>query len=518
MRAVVATVLLIVALASAVVLGRSVQGWNGELELSPPPLATMPPRPAPPVTPRLAQRVILVVIDGLRADESHLPYLDELRARGTGVVARVPYPTISRPNYVTILTGVPPIHSGIRTNRVRAPVAIDTLMDRVHAAGLRVTSASDHGKLASLFLRNTRAIRDVDYVETGTHVTLPPPITWPFDEVHRATSLAALEPALARLVADPAGGLVAVLVLDVDRAGHAAGVGDAYRRAATDVDAMLRTALARVDLARDAIVIVADHGHVARGGHGGTEAETSRAPLVLAGAGIAAGSTTDDARLEDVAPTVAALLGIPAPGHALGRPLLELLQGNRPAPPRIELATPSPALSSLRLASTLGALAVTALLARLLHHRRALDIAAPGSAIGLVAFVAILVAMLAITRGQLSPSHVPSLSRVQKLIGIAATVAIATQLVAGTRLARRRPDRLAATSGIAVVGLAAALTTVALVRAWFHAPHVAMPAPHWMVGIPAIELAAATTCVAVALSLGLALARHCRAIPDRAPS
>src|SRR6185503_3103171 len=110
-----------------------------------------------------------------------------------------------------------------------------------------------------------------------------------------------------------------------DRAGHAAGVGTRYRAAARDVDRMLRAAFGAIDFTRDAVIVTADHGHVAPGGHGGIEPEVSHVPLILVGAGIVPGAHANDARLIDVAPTIAALLGIPAPGHAEGRTLTELL-------------------------------------------------------------------------------------------------------------------------------------------------------------------------------------------------
>lgn len=65
--------------------------------------------------------MVLIIVDGLGIDEARPPYLDELRRRGAAATARVPYPTISRPSYVTILTGVPPRDSGVRANRVQAP-------------------------------------------------------------------------------------------------------------------------------------------------------------------------------------------------------------------------------------------------------------------------------------------------------------------------------------------------------------------------------------------------------------
>src|SRR3954463_13604772 len=107
-----------------------------------------------PATPRLARRVFLVVIDGLRLDPSYeLPFLDELRRRGVDSEATSHYPTWSRPNYVSILTGVPPHASGVRTNHHATPVLLDSLMDRARAAGLRVATATDYDVLPRLFLR-----------------------------------------------------------------------------------------------------------------------------------------------------------------------------------------------------------------------------------------------------------------------------------------------------------------------------------------------------------------------------
>src|SRR6185503_18687811 len=177
---------------------------------------------------------------------------------------------------------------------------------------------------ASLFLRHTDSLQGVTWRDDGVHIGPLPPITWPIDDARRAGSLAELGPMIAELAAGDAS-LVAALALDVDRAGHSRGVGAEYRAAAADVDRMLRVAFAGIDFTRDAVIVTADHGHVAPGGHGGVEPEVSHVPLILAGAGIVPGAHANDARLVDVAPTVAALLGIAAPGHAEGRALTELL-------------------------------------------------------------------------------------------------------------------------------------------------------------------------------------------------
>lgn len=521
-RSLVAIGLLAVAIAAALGLGARAVRWNDELAVASP-LAAVAPRIDDPHTPRLARRVVLVIIDGLGADESQLAFLGELRRRGVDAVARAPYPTISRPNYVTILTGVPPRDSGVRANRVTAPVAIDTVMDRVRAAGLRVATASDFGMIATLFLRGTPSIAGVRLIEDGERIAPPAPIGWPFDDARRAASLDALGPVIAELAASDAA-FVAVLVLDVDRAGHAAGVGAAYRAAAAAVDRTLRAALSRVDLARDAVIVTADHGHVARGGHGGPEREVSRVPLVLAGAGVAPGAVARDPQLIDVAPTVAALLGVPAPGHAEGRALVELLRLDAAAAARrtaadaergrataaaiaaarADLARPEP----VRLAIALAGIALAAAAAVLLVRRGALALPVPGVVACAVAPAVIAIATVAATGGRMSPSYVPSAATVEQLGAAAVAIAIALQVVACGRVVRRARDRLAAATGLAAVGLGLALAATGVVRAWFSQPHLDVPPPFWFVAIPALDLAAASGAAASAITLALALARR----------
>jgi predicted AlkP superfamily pyrophosphatase or phosphodiesterase len=60
-----------------------------------------------------------------------------------------------------------------------------------------------------------------------------------------------------------------------------------------------------------------------RGAHGSTR--EMKVPLLIAGAGIRVGATPKDAKLVDVAPTIAALLGVRPPVDAQGRVLAEAL-------------------------------------------------------------------------------------------------------------------------------------------------------------------------------------------------
>jgi hypothetical protein len=369
-------------------------------------------------------------------------------------------------------------------------------------------------------LRHASSLADVAWLDDGVHITPRPPITWPVDDARRASSLAELGPMLAELAAGDAS-LIAALVLDVDRAGHAAGVGARYRAAAADTDRMLRVAFAAIDFTRDAVIVTADHGHVAPGGHGGVEPEVSHVPLILAGAGIIRGAHAIDARLIDVAATVATLLGIAAPGHAEGRALVEVLAlspgdaARRAAVDVVRtqilasLHVPSSRPDGLHLASVVLAIAVVIALALALHRRGAIIISS-WAPVGAIAVPVMLGALVVMTRGHVSPSYVPSLPRVEEIGGLAAVLGIALQVVASRRAIRDEPDRLAAASGVALVGLGSALAAVAIVRVWYAPPLVDVPPPLWFVGVPALELGAASCGLATVIALAIALRRRFR--------
>ncbi|HTH04338.1 MAG TPA: alkaline phosphatase family protein, partial [Ilumatobacteraceae bacterium] len=153
-----ALTLLVLGTLGAVQAGMGGASFMYDLEQTRPALARVEPAYDTAQLPRLARRVVVVIVDGLRFDRSfELPYLDSLRRRGADVEAQVPYPTWCRPSYVTLLTGVPPSASGVRTDHHSTAVMLDTLMDRARAAGLHSASASDHDVLPRLFLRRRSA-------------------------------------------------------------------------------------------------------------------------------------------------------------------------------------------------------------------------------------------------------------------------------------------------------------------------------------------------------------------------
>jgi len=285
-------------LAAAVILGITAAGrlvaYQSALNLSRSPLAEPPP-PGPAGT-RHSRRVTLVILDGLREDVSRaLPTLAALRLGGADLVADSHFPTLSLPNYVALLSGVPPVWNGVRTNRHPGPVPVDHLFARAHDAGLSVSYLGDRDlSLGKLFPR--------------------------LDDI----TLAPRSGSFAR-AASRSADLNVVLVLYPDDAGHRYGArASEYQSAALAADALLAEVVGAMDLGRDTLVVVSDHGHTRHGGHGGLEDEVRRVPLVLAGAGVRP-HAHGVASLVDVAPTLAWLLGIPAPRGAHGSVLVDAL-------------------------------------------------------------------------------------------------------------------------------------------------------------------------------------------------
>ncbi|CAN5914256.1 hypothetical protein BH11MYX3_BH11MYX3_12930 [soil metagenome] len=514
-----------------------------DLEIAQPPLAKIEPAIHPAGTPRLARRVYLVIIDGLRADRSYeLPFLDSLRRAGLDLEAQSHYPTWSRPNYVSILSGVPPSASGVRTNHHSTPVTLDTLMDRAHAAHLAVATATDYAVLPQLFLRPARSVNavvDDDALEELDIDTMQEPLAKaivdapdstlvsPFDDARYVPWPGGFSAAGTALVANGAADLVVLLVSSVDIAGHQYGADNVhYREAAESADRALARVLGRVDLAQDAIVVVADHGHTGKGGHGGVEPEVLTVPLILAGAGVDRNGGADDARLIDVAPTVAALLGVAAPGHGLGRTLTHVLELDAAQRARLEAADDARlittervvAIADARASSELlehrtlrvGAVAVCTLLALLLailmHRSGALRFHIRVLLTAVPAFFIVYYGLIATFGQRFSPSLVPAQGHLAAQLAKYGLVGMAVQVAVSLWALRTQGNlarRLAAANGIAWTGLVLAMLPAGLLWAFFPAPYLSLPGPVWLVVIPAVQVAVACAAITTALTLAL---------------
>lgn len=269
--------------------------WIGRftLNLDAPIVARPSPGPSSPPT----RRLLLIVLDGARADVAlALPSLHGLALKGARAELWVDLPSISAAQYVSILSGVVPEDSGRRTNAGIAAAGLDSVASRVRAGGGSTAVTSDC----------------VDWW----------PRLFPGDFDHSA-SLVGLSEALRWISERHAFTLIHLCAFD--DAGHAAGAdSEAYRLAGAEID---RSVTALLEAWGDAgpVLVTADHGHTNHGGHGGDEPEVRRSFVIAAGPRIRAGGA-DTGRLIDLAPTASVLLGVTAPASAEGRTLAGLLE------------------------------------------------------------------------------------------------------------------------------------------------------------------------------------------------
>jgi hypothetical protein len=267
----------------------------------------------PPAGPALVDRVVVLLVDGLGFGASRgLPFLRELAGRGADLEVRVGLPSFSLPGRATLMSGAWPEVHGQATNFNPRPLAVEHLFALAHRARRRsgLVSGPEAARLWGPFLDRCLT----------------------FDEEPAGRDLGRLQRQLGpraeaggRLLADSGLSLVVVELVTVDGAGHAWGGASAeYARAARLVDEAARRLASGVDLTRSVLVVTADHGHTPRGGHGGPEEAVRRVPLVMAGGPTRPG-TRASVPAVDVAPTLAALLGLPTPASTQGRVRDELL-------------------------------------------------------------------------------------------------------------------------------------------------------------------------------------------------
>jgi hypothetical protein len=246
--------------------------------------------------------VVYVIIDGLREDVSRkMMTLNALRARGTDGVVRTSQPSLSFPNWTTLLSGAPQRISGVTTNWFTGRVPVETLIDTALAASrtVAVSAPTDFEQLYGVKRTGHVFLRDW---EAGTYMT--------GGIVDNAISLAKKSAPTLLVVHFP----------DVDEAGHSFGGASAqYLDTAKKVDGDLGRLVSALQGPNTTFVVTADHGHIDTGGHGGPEDIVTLVPAVFAGRDIRVG--TIDGSQDQMAPTVALLAALPAPRNAAAMPL-----------------------------------------------------------------------------------------------------------------------------------------------------------------------------------------------------
>jgi arylsulfatase A-like enzyme len=274
--------------------------------------------PAPSLAPApLSQHVILVSIDGLRADAvegAGATTLLRLLADGSGAPdASTISPSKTLPSHVSMLTGLLPNAHGITWNSDRTDdlgvVSVPTVFELVHDAGYRTAAFLSKRKLRHLIKEGT-----LDQVRYPGFGYLPASRT-----VREAADyIRARKPHL-----------IFVHIADVDFMGHRLGWGSYfYRWAVREADAgvreLVRAATQTFGEGNFTVIVTADHGGHGRD-HGTDDPQDRQIPWISFGRGIRAGHQVErPVRTMDTAATILQVMGIAVPTGWDGVPVADV--------------------------------------------------------------------------------------------------------------------------------------------------------------------------------------------------
>lgn len=265
-----------------------------------------------------ARRVVLLVLDGLRADlvgDPRFPNLAALRdASAHTVEATTVLPSVTAVAMTSLLSGVGPMEHGVDTDRFRVPDpsrALITLAHVVNAAGL-----PSFGVVRQVpWLIRPLAKRIVAALGLTTAQ---------FASANAHSLLAAALPAL-RSQRD---GFIIVHWPDCDAIGHRTGwMSTAYLAAVARMDHALGALRRELATTRhDTLLIaLADHGGGGRvpTHHDSPHPLDCTIPIFFDGAGVHPQELPDGLTILDVPPTVLWALGLPIPARYAGTPVRE---------------------------------------------------------------------------------------------------------------------------------------------------------------------------------------------------
>jgi hypothetical protein len=273
------------------------------------PLQDTPPKPGETIGKPITRSFVIVLIDALRYDTSLksdvMPFLNHLRSEGAYGLMHSRPPSYSQPGYSVILTGAwPDISDGPAMNLDYADIPTftqDNLYSATTRAGLR-TSISAFNWFEKLIPQQAVS---ASFYTAGEDQFADQQVT---------------EAALPWLM----GGqyqLVLIHLDQVDYAGHYEGgpIDPRWDEAATRADGLLQQIATTMDLTKDTLLVISDHGQIDRGGHGGQDPIVLMEPFVLAGKSVIPGDY-GDVQMVDIAPTIAAVLGTNIPATNEGHP------------------------------------------------------------------------------------------------------------------------------------------------------------------------------------------------------
>lgn len=231
----------------------------------------------------MSNKVIFILLDGLSINVAQqcLGYINALveskQASHYQVTSELP--SLSRPLYECILTGVRPIDSGIVSNSIGRRSKETSIFSLAVASGLTTAAAAYHW-VSELYNRTPyNAVRD--RVTHDAEMNIQHGMFYHAD--HYPDEHLFLDAESLRAKYDP--DFLLIHPMNIDDAGHKFGLDSSqYRNAARSVDIVLSHFMPAWLDSGYHVLITSDHGMNNDRTHGGTLAEERQVPLYLMGA------------------------------------------------------------------------------------------------------------------------------------------------------------------------------------------------------------------------------------------
>jgi predicted AlkP superfamily pyrophosphatase or phosphodiesterase len=227
-------------------------------------------------------KVILVILDGLnlKVAQDCLGYLNGLveLKKATQYSLYSELPSLSRPLYECILTGITPIESGIVNNQISRRSLFDSAFSLAQSQG-KTTAAAAYHWVSELYNRSPYdAVRD-----RHTHnkdLAIQHGMFYHWD--HYPDEALVLDGETLRRQFDP--DFLVIHSMNIDDTGHKFGLDSAqYRNSARHADVILSNFIPTWIEQGYQLLITSDHGMNNDRTHGGTLVEEREVPLYLIG-------------------------------------------------------------------------------------------------------------------------------------------------------------------------------------------------------------------------------------------
>ena len=266
-------------------------------------------------------KVILIMSDALRYDvaKSHMGFLGHLVETKQATLYKIigELPSMSRPMYETIHTGMPTSEHGIIANTINRRSSVPNVFQCVVEAG-KVTAAVAYYWVSELYNRapfdwiDDKEVDDEKFfVQHGRfHRT---------DDYPDEESFASAASLVRRFSPD----YLLLHPVMMDYTGETYGSDSSqYRRQAIKQDVLLGTVFMEWRERGYTLLITGDHGINSDGHHGGTSPEQREVPLfIISPDGNGKGDTGETVSHLNIAPTILNLLDISIPSSMKMKPL-----------------------------------------------------------------------------------------------------------------------------------------------------------------------------------------------------